>query len=830
MARQAPPDIGRPTPIQPVATPVSTYVRPAEPAPSSLHQLAQGLAAFDSGLKGWLQKKEADQAKADAIRGEAAFNSNNQVGWDEGVASGAVAAHASPVFMESYKKAEGNRMGIEMRAQFQQEYAQWDGRNSEDPQAFDTFLTDFITRHTTTDDAGILAGLNPHVEALAESAYSTWSTDRANTVYGGHLNTRAALVGDIIDHASQQGIALETGTNYEAMKADILAQRQEALRTGLRMADFDKELVATIAAKAIEHGAPQLLQLLEDTLPGYEVALSSLPDFRDVKATTETALVAAYRRNQEDAAKRQAAEDKAMENRIVTGVMRGLYENPMADIPEEVLREWEKYDPEARKKLVDARKSLTDGLTMEDPEDLITVERMIQAGATVDDIFALASNGVVKDPATLRTLMDRVQQRQEAAAGILGTQTTRRYLSTIKERTAPPLDGLFAPDGLTDEGIEATRDFENMLIEWTQAHPTATAIERERFINEAAELILGRIDRTDLKQPQYQSREDLEREAAEEEAAQSDVVDGFTGLAEELEAPGQTPQPLGAPQGSASGLSPASELGRYVGANVTKPDYAAETAEMYGADAPPALSDMDETSRQIIEQQAETLGMTPDEFNLELWKTMREDLGLSTEYTPPPAPTLPPLPPPGQSQANPDIFGFVEPTSNPEVNPTVLRKFANRRLPVSIRNNNMGAVSIVGEIEGSWAARQPGFIGVTMRPANEGGYYAKYATPEHGVAAASRLLERYGQQGVDTPLAIVTKWSTDTNAHTGYAATLVKYLKEAGFNAGANTSLDLSDPMVRFAILKAKSQHEAGAGTPVYADAVFQRGVTYQFT
>lgn len=47
---------------------------------------------------------------------------------------------------------------------------------------------------------------------------------------------------------------------------------------------------------------------------------------------------------------------------------------------------------------------------------------------------------------------------------------------------------------------------------------------------------------------------------------------------------------------------------------------------------------------------------------------------------------------------------------------TVIRKFANRRLPVSIRNNNMGAVSIMGDVEGAWSARQPGFVGVTPRP------------------------------------------------------------------------------------------------------------------
>jgi len=80
---------------------------------------------------------------------------------------------------------------------------------------------------------------------------------------------------------------------------------------------------------------------------------------------------------------------------------------------------------------------------------------------------------------------------------------------------------------------------------------------------------------------------------------------------------------------------------------------------------------------------------------------------------------------------------------------------------------------------------------------------------------------------VDTPAAIVRKWSADKSAHASYEATLVKYLKQAGFNVGGGTSVDLSDPKVRLAILKAKSAHESGAGMPVYSEAVFQRGVLY---
>lgn len=169
--------------------------------------------------------------------------------------------------------------------------------------------------------------------------------------------------------------------------------------------------------------------------------------------------------------------------------------------------------------------------------------------------------------------------------------------------------------------------------------------------------------------------------------------------------------------------------------------------------------------------------------------------------------------------------GFVPATENPDVDKSVMDSFAGKRIPVSIRNNNMGAISIEGDIASSWAAKQQGFVGTSRRPANEGGYYAVYATPEDGVAAASNLLQKYGRDGVDTPLAIVSKWSADKSAHSAYAGTLVKFLNRAGYDTDKNTQIDLSDPNVRLAVLKAKSAHESGAGKQVYSDAVFERGV-----
>ncbi len=693
MARQPVPQIGRPTPIQPVAAPVSTYVEPPTPAPSNLHQLAQGLAAFDSGLKGWMEKREAEQKKADAVRGEAAFNRNNQAGWAAGVASGEIPANASPIFMESFKKTEGNYKGIKMRESFSQAYTLWEGRNSDDPAVFEQFLSDFISSNIDTDDPFVLEGFNPHVDLLMEQAYKTHSEERSKTVYNAHVNTRAAVIGDTIDHASIQGVSTGEGTSYDLLLADIIQQRQEAMASGVRMEDFDKQVAATIAAKAIEHGDPYLLDLLDEQLPGYDVKFSSLPEYRDLKATTIAALEVEARRQMTEQAQLQKKADEEAEGQIVSTVFKHLSESPLVEVPEEVISAWEVYDPEARVKLANARKTFMDENTMEDPDDIIAIEKLIQDGAGPRDIFELASSGVITDPATFRSLMDRAQKRQEVGVDALSSQTAKRFLTTIKERTTPDETmGLFVPDGLTDEGIEATKDFENMVIDWIISNPDKSVYEREKFLYEAGELVLRRIDREDPNGPQYISPADAERMGAE--ALLEDVAGIASGAVEDqtsaplnplqLLAPPVT-WPIGREQPAtpapdkvqidgtplvppkpinsiadvvhavrdAPKNTPVAHLGRIVGEGVTVPPYNAETLGLFGQDTPPRYENMEEASRLALKQRAESQGYTFEEYSLELWKTVREGLGLSTEYAPPAPPQVQA---PGQSQANPEIF------------------------------------------------------------------------------------------------------------------------------------------------------------------------------
>src|ERR1019366_9416877 len=170
--------------------------------------------------------------------------------------------------------------------------------------------------------------------------------------------------------------------------------------------------------------------------------------------------------------------------------------------------------------------------------------------------------------------------------------------------------------------------------------------------------------------------------------------------------------------------------------------------------------------------------------------------------------------------------GFIDPHDNPNVNPRVLKRYENKKLPVTIRTNNPAALSVMHPGSGKeFAEKQPGYLGFVPRPAKEGGGYARFETPEHGVHASSELLSRYGGKGLNTTNKIVRRWSTDKRAWGNYSKKLQKAL---GIKSG-NTRIDLNNPDIRAKILMAKSGHESGAGVPVYNAETFAWGVRGEF-
>ena len=131
-----------------------------------------------------------------------------------------------------------------------------------------------------------------------------------------------------------------------------------------------------------------------------------------------------------------------------------------------------------------------------------------------------------------------------------------------------------------------------------------------------------------------------------------------------------------------------------------------------------------------------------------------------------------------------------------ELTDAQLDALLNLEAPRGTRNNNPGNIE-----DGPFARSLPGYAGTDGR-------FALFDTPEAGQNANDALMQRYGQQGLNTPLKIISRYAppgeNDTQA---YAERVAQAL-----GVRVNDPIDLTDPQVRQTVFQAINGVENGAG------------------
>lgn len=126
-----------------------------------------------------------------------------------------------------------------------------------------------------------------------------------------------------------------------------------------------------------------------------------------------------------------------------------------------------------------------------------------------------------------------------------------------------------------------------------------------------------------------------------------------------------------------------------------------------------------------------------------------------------------------------------------------------QNVPRGIRNNNPGNIERTsqawnGEIQGNDSR------------------FKTFSSPQAGINGISTLLNKYATQGKNTIADIVKTWAPPNENNT------VGYIRDVAQKTGFNPfqKLDLSNPMVKGAIVKALIQHENG-GVPYSDNMIF---------
>lgn len=598
MARPQVRDVSAPERIQGIASPVSTYVRPADPERSSLHELAEGLSSFDSGLNSFMAQRKAETDEADKARAITDFHRNNQKPYADAVRDGLIPPTASKAYVEWYKKQQGHLAGLKLSDKFAIDYQQWEGRDSDDPEAFGQFVSGWMTKNVGEDqDPYILEGLAPHLDRLASNGYDMFNQERAASLKAKSQATSSAILTDTISRTQETGRAAGT-VDYDALWSDLMAQREEAISKGERGEDFDKLIVDSIILQAEESGSKEILKILDKTLPGQDHALSSNPDFREKRLRTIDRINSRQASQATDIAQTRERMEKQRHEELLSQAVLALSNGE--DVPEETITELSRRDGEIRVKLAKYKKDYQDLEADEDPQALMEVYQEIDSGAGKKFVLDMREKGVIKDPATFLKAMDRADAVQKAIGGG-GVFNSPTYKDTVRFITEQVSSDRMRPDGtmgLTEEALEALYDYRNKLLDWDMKHPDASLLEKENAAREAGDYIRSRIhpatsaDAT--TQNEYLSEADEAKQAAEPKEAPQVVEPGEA----EAEEGSYIPQAI-------------SNIWDYfTGDDEEQPEEAADTK---ATSAAPPVETLSQSTRQSLEAFAKKKGLTVEE-------------------------------------------------------------------------------------------------------------------------------------------------------------------------------------------------------------------------
>ncbi|WP_298951571.1 hypothetical protein, partial [uncultured Methylobacterium sp.] len=502
--------------IRPVAAPVDTFVQAQAPSrDTNLQDLARSLSGLGGSLQSFVQKRDAEAEEADRIRGEAAFHANNQQGYAEAIASGAIPAQASPEFIRAYKKAQGEVAGNIFEQKFAAAYDAFPDKASTDPAVYDKFVSGFLKENITTQDPDILRGLLPRIRQVTANWQQRHIGDVSKATMAGAIQTEAARTDQLIQAGNDAGLASKKGTDYAGVFAGIETNRETALKRGLNREDYDRQVVDGVTTSAIKLRDPKILEFLDRKVPGTDYTWANTPYGRDQKQKTIEALEVMGRRSIQEDEKRRQQEKTAEKDGVTRDTIRAILANPDAPLPEELLARGEKVDPDFRINAITWRDKVAKGTTASDNGELLRVTTEVLNGGGLPAVQKAMAAGVFKNPEDLTKawkLAEAMTKEGPALDGIMKSGSAKTILDTIKVRTAGDKDASkwFDDGSVTAEGLQAQTDFRLQVLAWRQANPNASVIDQEKAIADIGAGILKRIE-----QPEAMGAVTLNRQGVE---------------------------------------------------------------------------------------------------------------------------------------------------------------------------------------------------------------------------------------------------------------------------------------------------------------------------
>lgn len=463
--------------LRPVASLVDTYEKPA---PSGLRGLADALGTVDQGLQTLLQTRDQQQEREDELRGRAAYYSDNTGEFATAVSSGKVPAHYSPFYVRGFKNAQGAAAGDSMRSKWQEAWDGWQGKDSEDPEAFHQFFGAFIKSSIGTQDPEVLAGLVPTIEALQQNATTQYTQYRHDQTVQGSLTAHGAVISSTVQGGLDDGLVQDLGADYPAIFSNVNKTVAESLAKGDPDGKAVNTFIDVMSAKMLESRDPQLLDWFSTQVPGQTYTYGQTPHGLEVKNATLNTLEGMAREQAAGLSAKEKREMDKLKDEAQAGIINGLVADPAAPFDEKLLTQAEKNgDPLIRVHAKEWRDTLAKGSS--DPKKLQAFYDDVVSGRASPQaaLREAMDHDVFGTPEDMRQAVSFIQSYKTSEDTIqksLDGRVSSTILSTIKERTADT-DPINPVTGYTDAGLAASSDFRQLLTQWIIDNPNATQYE-----------------------------------------------------------------------------------------------------------------------------------------------------------------------------------------------------------------------------------------------------------------------------------------------------------------------------------------------------------------
>jgi muramidase (phage lysozyme) len=365
--------------------------------------------------------------------------------------------------------------GAQIAAKMASEYQKWDGRNSQDPAAYDAWVADFLANNLTTDDPDVLKGVMPFITNAVNSGYTQNTQDRASGYYNDAQDANLGVASMALDEANTRGLASGTGTDYEALWGSLLENRQTALDSGMLSAPYDEKLVDVITRKALEHRDPAMLALLDRTLPGETTPISAQPYGLAKKSAAIDAMETINSQQQASEYTQQQRQEAIQKDTLTAFAIEKLATDPDHVFDEKFLNEFSKVEPRARI-LVNEWRGQVDGGS-ENPEAVLDLEYRIRMGG--EDARSVITqgmeSGIIRKPETLSRLYaagnlgeEGGQQPawQKSQQFTLASKTLQQAASQVNDTSNP-----FNPERVSPAAMAVTLDLQLAMQAWAKANP-----------------------------------------------------------------------------------------------------------------------------------------------------------------------------------------------------------------------------------------------------------------------------------------------------------------------------------------------------------------------